>query len=140
MQHERGYTHTVVPLHIVRSPVSSGACEVYTNCFDITIAGATGGLETTAAKFTAPISPCVRVSPSTHFTTMFGPMITDSGGNDGGGGGGNAGDGSGGAGGGNAPPPSNCMTHVVVSGDTLTRIAIEYDIDDWRTIYDLNKK
>ena len=123
-----------------RSPVSSGACEVYSNCFDVTIAGATGGLESTAAKFSAPISPCARVSPSTHYTTMFGPMITD-GGSGGSGGGGNAGDGGGGnTGGGEATPPSNCMTHTVKSGDTLTKIAIEYDIADWKTIYDLNKK
>ena len=38
------------------SPVSSGACETYSNCFDVKITGATGGMETTVPTITTPIT------------------------------------------------------------------------------------
>lgn len=116
------------------SPLLSGSCETYTNCWDVSIPGATGGMETSAPAITTPIAPCMRVDPVTHLTPMFGAAV-----------GANANANA------NAnnpissqvnqPDPGyDCQTYTVKSGDTLSAIAALYDVTGgYQTIFELNK-
>ena len=119
------------------TPKLSGGCETYINCFDVRISGATGGMETSNPSVTTPLPQCIRVNPTTGLTPMFGSkMGSESGG--------------GGGGGGSTPPaaPDNssgggsgttCVTYTVKSGDTLSSIAIEFDVvGGYQKIYELN--
>lgn len=61
------------------SPVSSGLCEIYMNCADIQVTGASGGAVSPITVNFATIlstSNCVRVDETTHFTTIFGTLKT----------------------------------------------------------------
>jgi len=67
-------------------PVSSGACEIYMNCADISVAGASGGNSNPITKnFQTEIIDlgsgngygCERVDESTHWTDIFMPLKTD---------------------------------------------------------------
>jgi hypothetical protein len=63
-------------------PASSGACEIYMNCADISVAGVSGGDTTTAINFQTTYldqsdGGCVRVDDSTHYTTIFGDVKTE---------------------------------------------------------------
>lgn len=119
------------------TPASSGACEVYQNCWDITITGAKGGLKDKAFKIatpkTTPAGGCKRVNKQ-KLTAMYGPVATDAittivpdvvdvG-----------------AGGTVviAPPDSvgtkpedkpGCVTYTAVQGDSLSKIATRFDVE-----------
>merc|ERR1712048_982911 len=63
-------------------PRSSGACEIYMNCADISVAESSGGNSNPITKnFQTSIIDqgpsngygCVRVDDTTHWTTIFGP-------------------------------------------------------------------
>ena len=145
------------------TPASSGACEVYQNCWDITITGAPGGLETKAFKIqtpkTTPAGGCKRVN-NQKLTAMYGPVATDAITTivpdvvDAGAGGTIV----------IAPPDSvgtkpedkpGCVTYTVVKGDSLSKIATRFDVEpvdpptasnpatgggtNWEKIYSLNK-
>jgi len=121
------------------SPKLSGGCETYSNCFDVKITGATGGMKTNNPSITTPISQCVRIDSTTLLTPMFGAKVgTGGGGNAGGGGSPGGGDNAGGenAGGGTG---TSCVTYTVVQGDTLTKIASEFDVvGGYQKIFQLN--
>jgi len=90
----------------------------------VRIEGAAGGLSSTAPAIVTNalhpiISNCVRVDPTTHLTPMFSPL------SDGG-----IPDGEESTG----PPPNesvvdNCLSYTVESGDTLSTIAVEFDVE-----------
>ena len=116
------------------TPLLSGTCETYSNCWDVKIEGAKSGIESKASKFSAPIGQCVRVDTATHFTTHFGPLL------------------SGGGSGGGGPPAdgklpdgigtdkNDCFTYTVKSGDTLGEIADLFDVPGgYMTIYNANE-
>lgn len=66
-------------------PRSSGACEIYMNCADISVAGAQGGnsnpieinFQTEFIDKAASGYGCIRVDDTTHWTTIFGDLKTD---------------------------------------------------------------
>jgi len=66
-------------------PRVSGACEIYMNCADISVAGAQGGnaspieinFQTTFIDQAASGYGCIRVDDTTHWTTIFGDLKTE---------------------------------------------------------------
>jgi hypothetical protein len=62
------------------TPLLSGSCEIYQNCFDIKVDRATGGIENDSSRrFQHGVGntlTCVRVSDSTHWTTHYGPILS----------------------------------------------------------------
>lgn len=105
------------------SPMLSGTCELYSNCWDVVIPGANGGIESSgAAKIRTPITNCVRPHTTTHLT----PMLDDTG---------------------DVAPPTDttlppgvaapeesdnaesCFTYTVRDGDTLGAIAATFEAD-----------
>jgi hypothetical protein len=128
------------------TPRSSGGCEIYSDCFDITINGAAGGIESSGAtKITTPLT-CQRIDSNTGVTPIYGALMISN-------------DGSppavpGSSGGGTSPTPpqggggmppdvnvdpaTGCTKYTVQSGDTLSAIALRFDVADWRTIQALN--
>jgi nucleoid-associated protein YgaU len=116
------------------TPVSSGGCEVYQNCFNVKITGAAGGMESSAPSIsTNPTNPiisnCVRVDPTTHLTPHFAGLSDE------------------GTEGGESAGPvpgqeveGDCVTYTVQSGDTLSAIADTYDVDGgYQAIFEANK-
>lgn len=59
-------------------PLSSGGCEIYSNCADIQVKGGTGGYNGVQISFQNNLinAPCKRVNDATHFGTMFGNLLT----------------------------------------------------------------
>jgi len=53
------------------SPKSSGACEIYQNCFDVKITGSVGPADPSAVTITKNPT-CVRIDPTTKQTPAFG--------------------------------------------------------------------
>jgi len=66
-------------------PRSSGACEIYMNCADISVSGAQGGnsdpielnFQTEFIDKAASGYGCVRVDDTTHWTSIFGELKTE---------------------------------------------------------------
>jgi LysM repeat protein len=117
------------------TPRSSGGCEIYSDCFDIKVVGAAGGIEATAPSITDPLT-CKRID-GTGATTIYGPLMIS-----------NDGSVPAGSGGTAAPAPGpddtsvesdGCTKYTVKAGDTLSAIATRFDIDKWETIQELNK-
>ena len=110
------------------TPKLSGGCETYINCFDVKITGAKGGMATSNPSVTTPLPKCIRVD-KTGLTPMFGAKMGSgsiappSGGNNNGG-----------------STDTTCVTYTVKAGDTLTKIATEFDVaGGYNKIYELNK-
>ena len=59
-------------------PTSSGACEIYMNCAEVSVSGVTGASsDAITIDFQSMIDggdPCVRVDDTTHWTTIFGDI------------------------------------------------------------------
>lgn len=56
------------------SPLHTGKCEIYSNCFDVKINGAEGGIEENYPMKSAPFE-CIRPNTDTHKTSAFGRFI-----------------------------------------------------------------
>jgi len=56
------------------SPLHTANCEIYSNCFDVKIEGAEGGIEDDYPMLEAPFN-CMRASTITHKTSSFGRFI-----------------------------------------------------------------
>lgn len=56
------------------SPLHSGNCEVYSNCFDVKIDGVIGGIQDDYPMKTTPFK-CIRANTETHKTSSFGRFI-----------------------------------------------------------------
>lgn len=58
------------------TPMLSGTCEIYMNCYNLVVEGAMGGIEKLEnRKLQMPLGNCVRPNSKTKMTTMFGPII-----------------------------------------------------------------
>lgn len=56
------------------APLHSGACEIYSDCFDVKITGVTGGIKDDYPAKSVPFE-CIRVNTETHKTSAFGKFI-----------------------------------------------------------------
>lgn len=125
------------------TPRLSGGCEIYHNCFDVKVTGATGGIESAATtiKYTPGATPtCTRVNTAGQ-TPIYGTFIGPGGQQ--GGGAANPTAAATPTQAGNAPAPTmsglvnGCLNYTVVPGDTLTKIAAMFDIE-WALLVDVN--
>lgn len=111
------------------TPMLSGGCEIYHNCFDITVTGTTVGTWSDPGPYTPGASPTCSYPDSTGLAPQYGAWVGP--------------DGRKGGAAGTAPPVTDtevkgCITHTVISGDTLTIIGEAYDVP-WELVREFNE-